>query len=78
MHGVSQGIVAAILGLWLYSLAVQKLGAARGSLFGALVPAIAICGGFLFLFEVPTEYETIGVILTTIGIIISMKGTKDE
>ena len=74
IQGVSQGLVTAVMGLWLYSLAVQKLGAAKGSLFGALVPAIAVLGGLLFLSETPTLIETIGVSLTTIGIVISLKG----
>ncbi len=73
IQGISQGVLTAILGLWLYSLAVRKLGAARGSLFGALVPAVAVLGGFIFLAEVPTTIEMIGVSLTTIGITISLK-----
>ena len=73
IQGVSQGVVTAILGLWLYSLAVLKLGAARGSLFGALVPAVAVFGGLIFLSEMPTTIEVIGVSLTTIGIIISLR-----
>lgn len=74
IQGISQGVITAILGLWLYSLAVRKLGAARGSLFGALVPAVAVFGGFIFLSETPTTIEMIGVSLTTLGILISLKG----
>ncbi len=72
-QGISQGFIAAILGLWLYSLAVRKLGAARGSLFGALVPAIAILGGLVFLGEMPTTLEIIGATLTIFGILISLR-----
>lgn len=73
VQGVGQGIITAVLGLWLYSLAVEKLGASRGSLFGALVPAFAMIGGLLFLLEVPTFYEVIGVLLTTLGILVSIR-----
>ena len=72
-QGIGQGIVTAILGLWFYTIGVSFLGAARGSLFGALVPAIAVLGGLIFLAELPTLYELIGVTLTTIGIVIAMK-----
>ncbi|WP_249977839.1 DMT family transporter [Vreelandella olivaria] len=73
VQGVGQGIITAVLGLWLYSVAVEKLGASRGSLFGALVPAFAMIGGLLFLLEVPTSYEIIGVFLTTLGILVSIR-----
>ncbi len=72
-QGIGQGIVTAVLGLWLYSVAVQHLGASRGSLFGALVPAFAMLGGLVFLFEVPTTIETMGVCLTTFGILVSIR-----
>ena len=71
-QGVVQGAVTAVLGLWLYSQAVVHLGAARGSLFGALVPAVAVAGGFLFLGEAPTMLETAGVTLATTGILLSL------
>ena len=72
-QGVTQGVVTAVLGLWLYSQAVRYLGAARGSLFGALVPAIAVAGGLLFLGEEPTSLEVAGVSLTTAGILLSLR-----
>ncbi|WP_434363028.1 DMT family transporter [Parasalinivibrio latis] len=73
LQGIGQGVVTGILGLWLYTVAIDRLGAARGSLFGALVPAIAVLGGFLFLQETPTVLELAGVTLTTIGILASLK-----
>ncbi len=72
-QGIGQGIITAILGLWFYTIGVSYLGAALGSLFGALVPAIAVLGGFVFLAELPTSYELIGVTLTTMGIIVAIK-----
>ena len=72
-QGVTQGVVTAVLGLWLYSQAVSLLGAARGSLFGALVPGVAVAGGFLFLGEAPTGLETVGVALATTGILLSLR-----
>ncbi len=73
LQGIGQGLVTGILGLWLYTVAVDKLGAARGSLFGALVPAVAVFGGFLFLQEEPTALELTGVFFTTAGILASLK-----
>ena len=75
-QGVTQGVVTAVLGLWLYSQAVRYLGAARGSLFGALVPAVAVAGGFLFLGEEPTVLELVGVTLATTGILLSLREPK--
>lgn len=72
-QGIGQGVVTAVLGLWLYTFTVQKLGASRGSLFGALVPAFAMLGGLIFLFEVPTTLEIVGVCLTTLGIVFSIR-----
>jgi drug/metabolite transporter (DMT)-like permease len=72
-QGVAQGVITAVLGLYFYSQAIRYLGAARGSLFGALVPAIAVTGGFVFLSEQPTLFETIGVTLTTTGILLSLQ-----
>ena len=72
-QGIGQGIVTAVLGLWLYTVAVQNLGASRGSLFGALVPVFAMLGGLIFLFEVPTTFEILGVCMTTLGIVFSIR-----
>ncbi len=72
-QGIGQGVVTAVLGLWLYTVAVHHLGASRGSLFGALVPAFAMLGGLIFLSEVPTSLEVIGVVLATLGIILSIR-----
>ncbi len=73
MQGIGQGIIAAVLGLWFYSIAVNNLGAGQGSLFGALVPVIAVLGGFIFLGEPPTTYEVVGVTLTTVGIFAAVR-----
>ena len=64
-----QGFGSAILALLFYTKAVALLGAAKGAVFGALVPGIAVLLALPVLGEVPTGLEIIGVCVVTIGMI---------
>ncbi len=70
VQAVGQGVVAAILALYLYTLSVNLLGASKGSSFGAFVPATAMFGAYIYLNEIPSYLEILGVIFATIGIIL--------
>jgi len=75
-QGVFQGLGAAILALLAYSRAVAILGAARGALFAALVPGIAVLLAVPLLGEHPSPEEWIGVVIVTAGIGWAMSPTS--
>lgn len=66
-QAIFQGVLVAIVALLAYSRAVSILGAARGALFAALVPSVAVLLAFPVLGEVPTLLEFLGVITVTTG-----------
>lgn len=67
-----QGLFSALLALLLYTRAVQILGAARGAVFGALVPCCALLLAFLVLGDIPTRFQWIGVAMVTAGMVWSL------
>lgn len=62
-----QGVFAGLLPLYLFARAVASLGAARASMFPALVPAMAILIGFLALGDVPTLPQLLGLAIVGVG-----------
>lgn len=66
-----QGVVAGVLGLATFTIAVKFLGAQRAALSGALVQIFSVVGGALLLREQPTVLTMIGVALTTAGVAIA-------
>lgn len=72
LQGVFQGIVMAVLALFFYTRAVACLGAARGALFGALVPGLAVIFAYPVLGEVPNMMELAGVLLVSTGMIYAL------
>lgn len=69
VQGIGQGVIAAILALYFYTKAIELLGASKGSIFGSLVPAVAYLGGYVYLNEIPSQLEIIGLALTTLGLL---------
>ncbi|MEM7111453.1 MAG: DMT family transporter [Chloroflexota bacterium] len=67
IQAIFQGVLVAIVALLAYTRAVFILGAARGALFAALVPTVAVLLAFPILGEVPTLLELVGVITVTTG-----------
>ncbi len=76
VQAIGQGIIAAIVALYLFTLSVNLLGASKGSSFGAFVPGTAMLGGFIYLNEVPTYLEVFGVLFATIGIVLILSERK--
>jgi drug/metabolite transporter (DMT)-like permease len=66
-----QGLFAGVLGLWTYSLAIQRLGAAPAAAFGALVPVVSALGGWLWLGVVLTVLDAAAVALATLGVALA-------
>ena len=73
LQAIFQGILTAILALLFYTRSVAILGAARGSVFAALVPGVALLVSFIFLGEVPTFLEIVGVITVTLGMFLALE-----
>ena len=71
-QAVFQGIIAVFVALLLYSKAVAILGAAKGALFGALVPTVALLLAIPILGESPTGIQVLGVILVTFGMLLAL------
>ena len=67
-----QGLFAGILALLFYTRAVAILGAARGALFAALVPGLAVLLAFPLLGESPSALELVGVVAVTVGMVLAL------
>lgn len=66
-QGVFQGVFAAIGALLFYTRAIAILGAARGALYTALVPGIAVLLAIPLLGEMPSHIQFAGVFTVTLG-----------
>jgi drug/metabolite transporter (DMT)-like permease len=69
---VFQGALSAIVALLLYTRSVAILGAARGAVFAALVPSFSLLVAIPILHELPTQLQTIGVVLVTTGMVLAL------
>lgn len=63
-----QGVLAGLLGLWAFSIAIARLGAGRAASFGALAPVVATLGGWWWLGDAPSALELTAVALTVLGV----------
>jgi drug/metabolite transporter (DMT)-like permease len=72
-QGAFQGIGTAILALVFYTRAVGALGAARGSVFAALVPAVVVLLAIPVLGEVPGLFECAGIAIVSAGMIVTLR-----
>jgi drug/metabolite transporter (DMT)-like permease len=71
---VFQGIMVTIISLVLYGRAVLILGAAGGSAFGALVPALSALFAIPVLSELPTALGWVGIGLISAGVYLASGG----
>jgi drug/metabolite transporter (DMT)-like permease len=62
-----QGLVAGVLPIYLFSIAVVRLGAGRASTFPALVPIFGLIIGFLTLGVVPSIAQLVGLVMVVVG-----------
>jgi drug/metabolite transporter (DMT)-like permease len=72
IQAVFQGVLSAVVALLLYTRAVAILGAARGAVFAALVPSFSLLIAIPTLHELPTQLQTIGVVLVTGGMVLAL------
>jgi drug/metabolite transporter (DMT)-like permease len=66
-----QGVVAGVLGLVVYLEAVRRLGAARASLSGALVPVLTTLGAAALLSEAPTPFTWLALLFVVGGVVLA-------
>nr|WP_174506039.1 DMT family transporter [Acinetobacter sp. Marseille-Q1620] len=69
---IYQGLLVSIVALFFYSKSVFLLGSTAGSVFAALVPALATIISAISLHELPHFYSVIGLIIITIGMILTI------
>jgi drug/metabolite transporter (DMT)-like permease len=67
-HGVNQGLLNVILGLWLWGYAVKALGAAQAQRFPPLVPVVGTLLAIPVVGEWPPMLQAIGVVLIVAGL----------
>jgi drug/metabolite transporter (DMT)-like permease len=71
-----QGLLTGILSLVVFGRAIQILGAARATLFPALVPGSAVLIGIPVVGELPTALQIGGLLVVTLGLIFSLSGGR--
>jgi drug/metabolite transporter (DMT)-like permease len=71
VQAVGQGVLAGLLGLVVYLIAVTRLGAAKASLSAALVPTLTACGAAWWLREALTLQMLLALALTAAGLVLA-------
>mgnify|MGYP000396505759 CR=1 FL=1 len=71
MQAFWQGIVAGLLGLFVYGVTIARLGPANAALFGALVPVLSTFGGAIVLSEPLTMMTVIAAIAVASGVVLA-------
>lgn len=69
---IYQGFFVSIVALYFYSKSVFLLGSTAGSVFAALVPALATIISAILLKELPHLSSIIGLVIITIGMMITV------
>ncbi len=71
VQAIWQGVIAGVLGLVIYGVAVARLGPARAAAFGALVPALSAIGGSIWLGEALGTGTLAAIVLVCLGVMLS-------
>jgi drug/metabolite transporter (DMT)-like permease len=66
-----QGVLAGLLGLWTFNVAIHRLGAAAAAAFGALAPVVSALGGWWWLGESLTATDTLAVGCAVVGVALA-------
>lgn len=69
---IGQGIFAGCIATIAYAATVNRIGAARGSVFPSAIPATAVVIGAPLLGEYPTELQIVGIAVTSVGLIMAV------
>lgn len=71
LHGINQGVLNVILGLWLWSLAARALGPAVAGRFPPTIPVVGTLLAIPVLGEVPTGLQVAGIALIIGGLFVA-------
>ena len=66
-----QGVLAGVLGLWTFSVAIKHLGAAHAAAFGALAPVVSALGGWWWLGEALTLLDVLAIGAVVAGVLMA-------
>lgn len=66
-----QGVLAGLLGLAVFAVAISRLGATSAAAFGALAPVVSAVGGWWWLGEALTRLDLLAVVLATCGVALA-------
>lgn len=69
---VVQGILSGVVAVIVFTRATELLGAARATLFPAMVPAVAIILGIPLAGEIPTALQLVGVGVVTAALLVAL------
>ena len=73
------GVLASSLAYVLYTYAVKNLGVIQANIYINLIPVFAAITAFFVLDEIFTPLKVIGMILVTLGVVLSqMKGLRKK
>lgn len=73
IQAVVQGIFSGAGATFLFTRAVVLLGAARAAVFPVLVPPFTLFTGFIFLGNIPTVMQLIGMVIVLVGFRLTQK-----
>ncbi len=71
LQALYQGLLVGALALFLYTRAVEALGASRAALFLPLVPVVTALSGAVLLGEWPSVLETLGMAVAIAGMLLA-------
>lgn len=67
-----QGLITGVISLVVFGRSIQILGAARATMFPALVPGAAVLIGIPVVGEMPTTLQVGGLVVVTLGLIFAL------
>jgi drug/metabolite transporter (DMT)-like permease len=70
-QAVMQGVVAAIVSLFLFNEAVRRLGASRAAVLGSLTPVFVALLGMPLLGEFPTRVTWLAIVAVSLGVVLA-------
>jgi drug/metabolite transporter (DMT)-like permease len=66
-----QGLLAGVLGLWTYSVAITRLGAANAAAFGALAPVVSAAGGWWWIGDRLSPVDLAAIACAVAGVVLA-------
>ena len=73
-----QGILSAMLSIWIYGIAITRIGAMRAAALVALNPLVSATAAYFILDELPEAPVMVALGLATAGVVLASRMTKSE